>query len=185
MWQICFLNHKLNLEFFSISTFSPVKCSDLSIRNRAVVFKLFYLYIIIMPYWLRSSSHEPGVRDFALPLSPLWNFWCVHVRGGAGSVPEILVSGLEILPYEHFIPVTGMKAGWTLVVRMASSCIACCIFHLTTVTRPQDLWPFLISETKLKFLIWTQGEIHVSNCASPMNQAHMKRASTPEFPSTV
>ena len=25
-------------------------------------------------------------------------------------------------------------------------------------TRPQDLWPFLISETGLKFLIWTQGE---------------------------
>ena len=23
-------------------------------------------------------------------------------------------------------------------------------------TRPQDLWPFLISETRLKFLIWTQ-----------------------------
>ena len=27
-------------------------------------------------------------------------------------------------------------------------------------TRPQDLWPFLISETGLKFLIWTQGKIH-------------------------
>ena len=26
-------------------------------------------------------------------------------------------------------------------------------------TRPQDLWPFLISETGLKFLIWTQGKI--------------------------
>ena len=26
-------------------------------------------------------------------------------------------------------------------------------------TRPQDLWPFLISETRLKFLIRTQGEI--------------------------
>ena len=30
-------------------------------------------------------------------------------------------------------------------------------------TRPQDLWPFLISETGLKFLIWTQGKIHPSN----------------------
>ena len=27
-------------------------------------------------------------------------------------------------------------------------------------TRPQDLWPFLISETGLKFPIWTQGKIH-------------------------
>ena len=27
-------------------------------------------------------------------------------------------------------------------------------------TRSQDLWPFLISETGLKFLIWTQSKIH-------------------------
>ena len=31
------------------------------------------------------------------------------MRGRAGSVPEISVSGLEILPYEHFIPGTGMN----------------------------------------------------------------------------
>ena len=42
-------------------------------------------------------------------------------------------------------------------------------------TRPQDLWPFLISETGLKFLICTQGEIHPGNRASPVNRAHMKR----------
>ena len=33
-------------------------------------------------------------------------------------------------------------------------------------TRFQDLWPFLISETGLKFLIWTQGKIHPGNRAS-------------------
>ena len=33
------------------------------------------------------------------------------MRERAGSVPEISVSGLEILPYEHFIPVTGMNSG--------------------------------------------------------------------------
>ena len=42
-------------------------------------------------------------------------------------------------------------------------------------TRPQDLWPFLISETGLNFLIWTQGEIHPGNRASPVNRANMKR----------
>ena len=41
-------------------------------------------------------------------------------------------------------------------------------------TRSQDLWPFLISETGLKFLIWTQGEIQPGNRASPVNQAHVK-----------
>ena len=41
--------------------------------------------------------------------------------------------------------------------------------------RPQDLWPFLISETGLKFLIWTQGKIHPGNRASLVNRAHMKR----------
>ena len=30
-------------------------------------------------------------------------------------------------------------------------------------SRPQDLWPFLISETGLKFLIWTQGETGPGN----------------------
>ena len=33
-------------------------------------------------------------------------------------------------------------------------------------THPQDLWPFLISETGQKFLIWTQGEIRPGNLPS-------------------
>ena len=33
------------------------------------------------------------------------------MRGRAGLVPEISVSGLEILLYEHFSPVTGMNSG--------------------------------------------------------------------------
>ena len=41
--------------------------------------------------------------------------------------------------------------------------------------RPQDLWPFLISETWLEFLIWTQGEIYPGNRDSPVNRAHVKR----------
>ena len=41
-------------------------------------------------------------------------------------------------------------------------------------TRSQDLWPFLISKTGLKFLIWTQGKIHPGNRANPVNRAHMK-----------
>ena len=40
-------------------------------------------------------------------------------------------------------------------------------------TRSQDLWPFLISETGLKFPIWTQGKIHPGNRASPVNRAHI------------
>ena len=36
--------------------------------------------------------------------------------------------------------------------------------------RPQDLWPFVISETGMKFLIWTQGEINLGNWA------HVKRS---------
>ena len=34
----------------------------------------------------RASSYEPGYRDLALPLPR-----CVHMRGQAGSVPEISV----------------------------------------------------------------------------------------------
>ena len=44
-------------------------------------------------------------------------------------------------------------------------------------TRPQDLWPFLISETGLTFLLRTQGEIHPCNRASPLNRAYVKGVS--------
>ena len=108
----------------------------------------------------------------------------------AGPVFEISVTGLEILPYEHFSPVTGKKAECILAVQMESSCIACYIFHIISIpfncgdtalrvaeamigakvkflcfamfalflkfgarTRSRDLWPYLISETGLKFLI--------------------------------
>ena len=43
--------------------------------------------------------------------------------------------------------------------------------ELRVRTRPQDLWPFLILETGLKFLIWAQGEI------GPDNRAHAKSPS--------
>ena len=35
-------------------------------------------------------------------------------------------------------------------------------------THPQNLWRFLISETGLKFLIWTRGKIDPDNRASPL-----------------
>ena len=66
------------------------------------------------------------------------------MRGRAGSDPEmsvfpngISVSGLEILPHEHFSPVNGMNSGGP----EASSCIACCIFHII---------PFNCSDTALR-----------------------------------
>ena len=118
------------------------------------------------------------------------------MRGRAGSVPEISVSGLEILPYEHFIPVTGMNIGIILAVRMASSCIACCIFLIISI-------PFNCSDTALRVTdgkigpkvkifvfrhvcfvsrIWRQNsslgqnfKIHLGNRASPVNWAHIKR----------
>ena len=112
----------------------------------------------------------------------------------------------------------GWTAGWILAVRMASSCIACCIFHIISIpfncsdtalrvtdakigpkvkifvfryvcfvsriwrqNSSQDLWPFLISETRLKFLIWTQSKIHPGNRASPVNRVHMKRPLVASF----
>lgn len=42
-------------------------------------------------------------------------------------------------------------------------------------TRHHDLWPFLISETGLRFLIRTQGEIRLDKRVIPVNQAHVKR----------
>ena len=73
----------------------------------------------------RASTYEPGwpgwpgfIRDLTLPPSPLQKLWCVHIRERVGTVTEISVSGLEILPYEHFIPVSGRKIiqSWIFVI---------------------------------------------------------------------
>ena len=57
------------------------------------------------------TSYDPGFPDLAFPRNPLQHFRCAHMRGRAGSVPEISVSVLGILPYEHFVPVAGMNGG--------------------------------------------------------------------------
>ena len=80
MWQICFLNHKLTLTFLLIATFSPLKCSDLNVRKRAVLFKFIFMLLL--------SSHEPGSRDLALTLS----FDVFITRGGGGGVGAWLSS---------------------------------------------------------------------------------------------
>ena len=46
-------------------------------------------------------------------------------------------------------------------------------FH--TRTHPQDLQPYLTTETGLKFLLSAQGEIGPSSQASQVNWAHVKR----------
>ena len=68
--------------------------------------------------------------------------------------------GLEILAYEHFSPVTGMKAWWILASRMASSRIAYNIFHFISIL-------FNCSDTALKVgkaMIVTKFIIFCSPC---------------------
>ena len=68
------------------------------------------------------------------------------MRRGAGAVPEISISGLEILPYEHFIrviPGYERRDGFWRSVRMASSYIACRIFHIISI-------PFNCGDTALR-----------------------------------
>ena len=55
------------------------------------------------------------------------------MRERAGLVPEISLNGLEILPW---------TSEWILAVRLASSSIACCIFHIMSI-------PFNCSDTAL------------------------------------
>ena len=49
-------------------------------------------------------------------------------------------------------------------------------------TRPKDLWSFLVSETGLKFLIWTQGEVRPGNRASPVNRGLIWRDPEMAYP---
>ena len=81
------------------------------------------------------------------------------MRGRAGAVPEISVGGLEIclmntsspgclqqnmgpgIPENDKHPNSSRRS--SLAVRMASSCIACCVFHIISI-------PFNCSDTALR-----------------------------------
>ena len=61
-------------------------------------------------------------------LFPLQKFRCVHMRRRASQVTEIsvfaieisAVTGLEIFPYEHSSPVTGMKLERSRLVHLGN-----------------------------------------------------------------
>ena len=65
------------------------------------------------------------------------------MRGQAGLVPEISVSRLEILPYEHFIPVNGMNGGMNSGSPDGIVFFASCIFHIISI-------PFNCSDTAFR-----------------------------------
>ena len=69
--------------------------------------------------------------------------------------------GLKILPYEHFSPVTGNESGMNFSQQRMRHMV-----DNVTRTRSQDLRPFSISETGVKFCMWTQGEIGPSQPGS-------------------
>lgn len=90
-------------------------------------------------------------------------------KGGLAQFPRSRVSNRDLVkrkmfPHEHFRPVTGnegrMNSSQQRMRHMVDS---------VARTRSQDLRPFLISETGVKFFMWTQVEI------GPSNRAHVKR----------
>ena len=72
--------------------------------------------------------------------------------------------GLKIWPYEHFSPVTGNESGMNFSQQRMRHMV-----DNVARTRSQDLRPFSISETGVKFFMRTQVEI------GPSNRAHVKR----------
>ena len=80
---------------------------------------------------LMHSSHAVSSKSFVK-----CSMCSYSGRGWAGWVPEILVSRLEILPYEHFSPVSGMNSSGPFT----SSCIVCCIFRILSI-------PLICSDT--------------------------------------
>ena len=83
------------------------------------------------------------VSEISLSLKILFNFRCVLIRGWACSpVPHILVFSNRDLGQRaekfaiwalHFTPVIWMRAGRILAAWLASSCIACCVFHTISI----------------------------------------------------
>ena len=91
---------------------------------------------------IRASSHEPGFRALPELLCKIfddifiWEGGLARFPRSGFFQPRSSVSGLEISPYEHFSPVTGIRqneSGINVAARMASSCIACCIFHIISI----------------------------------------------------
>ena len=99
----------------------------------------------------QCCNHWKQCRNNVATLCCTKNRRCVDTKGWAGLVPEasvfptaISVSGLKLLSYEHFSPVTGMKARWNLGSRWYCFAIyACCIFHIISI-------PFNCSDTALR-----------------------------------
>ena len=66
---------------------------------------------------IRASSHEPGFRALPELLCKIfddifiWESGVARFPRSGFFQPRSSVSGLEISPYEHFSPVTGMKEG--------------------------------------------------------------------------
>ena len=82
---------------------------------------------------LRASSHEPGCRpDSArFPRFRLVFFDVFTWKGGLARFPKIsVIKRAGNFAIWTLSLVAGVKAGWILAVRMASSCIACYIFHV-------------------------------------------------------
>ena len=82
---------------------------------------------------LKASSHEPGCRpDSArFPRFRLVFFDVFTWKGGLARFPKIsVIKRAGNFAIWTLSLVAGVKAGWILAVRMASSCIACYIFHV-------------------------------------------------------
>ena len=88
----------------------------------------------------QCCNHWKQCRNNVATLCCTKNRRCVDTKGWAGLVPEasvfptaISVSGLKLLSYEHFSPVTGMKARWNLGWHRFVT-YACCIFHIISIS---------------------------------------------------
>ena len=88
---------------------------------------------------LMASSNEPGrpgwpgFRDLAL---------CSYERAGWLGFRDLGKRAGNFCHMNTSSRLPGWTAGWILAVRMASSCIACCIFHIISI-------PFNCSDTAL------------------------------------
>ena len=96
----------------------------------------------------------------------------------------ILLCMLYFPNHKHPILITAViqssikVAKATIGVKVITLCFTMFALFLEfcTTTHPRDLQPHLISETRLKFLIWTQGEIiGPRSQASQVNWAHVKK----------
>ena len=145
-----------------------------------ILCKIFVVFIWEggLAWFLRTRFFQPGYREKG------WTFLPYEHMNKAGWLLAALIASSRIaccIVHIISIPFNCSDTAVRVAEAMIGSKVIAFVFrHVCFASRIcartlfRDLWPFLISETGLKFLLRNQSEVSPGNRASRVNRAHVK-----------